>query len=91
MTRADGNNVSLNEATGQIQISNDIENLVANKFVWVTERFIGQNHIIPNDHRILQATTFNQTILDEEFNFFKKAKGSCLGYILFPGFRVDFR
>src|SRR5262249_45373732 len=73
----------------QRQVTDDIENLVTDKFVSVAQRLRRENRVVADDDSVFQAAAFDQSALDQEFDLFKKAKCAGVRNIAVPGFRID--
>jgi len=77
VARADRHNVRLKRFSEQGNVADDIENLVAHKFVWKPERLLGQNLIsLDNDSRV-EAAALNLAHLQKRLDVL--VDGKCPG------------
>ena len=79
-----------NRAADQRKIADDIEHLVADKFVGITQRFGGEDGVVTNDHRIFKAATLNEAVFDEKLDLFEETKCSSVREFALPTFGRDF-
>ena len=62
----------------QRQITQQIEYLVAHKFVGIPQGFRRQDSVISNHDRVLKTAALNEAVLDQEFDFFEEAKSPSM-------------
>lgn len=86
-----GDQVSMDRPAEQCEVTDDVEDFVANEFVGITKGFVGENGIFADDDSIFEATAFDETVFDEIFDFFEEAEGAGVGDIAFPRIRSNFK
>ena len=91
VARLHGNDVRTDGFSGQRKIPDDVENLVPDKFITVTQRFISEHRIVPNDDGVLQTTAFDQAVFKQVLNLFVITKRPGAGNVIAPciGIHLD--
>ena len=85
MAGAHGDDMAAQGPAKQREVADDVEHLMADKFLGIAERFGGEHGVVADDDGVFQAAALDESVLDEKFDLLEKAKGAGVGEFLFPG------
>src|ERR1700730_8417970 len=86
----DRDNVTQKPASSQKEVSDDIEDLVANEFVRISQRFLSHDRITAHNDRVLEASPANQAFVDKRFQILVENKRASPGDFFLVNLRRDF-
>ena len=79
-----GHDVPAQRRANEAEVANDVEYLVPHELLAVTHRLSRQHGVFTNDDGVLEATTADQAVFDQELNFLVKTERSRVGDLAFP-------
>ena len=82
----DGDEVTVHRPAKQRQVADNVENLVPNEFVRISQGFVGQDCVLADDDGVFETATFDEAIGYEELDFFEEAERPRVRQITLPGF-----
>lgn len=82
--------VSHDAFSAEHEITNDVENLVAGKFLLVTEGLFAHHGIALDHDRVFEAAAFDKSFLEKWLNIFVENEGPGVGDFFFVGLRCHF-
>ena len=91
MPRADSDDMAPQWPTRQSQIADDIEDLVTDKFVGESQRFLAENGVAADHEGILKAPPFDQTFLHQILHILVVDKSAGGGDVTRKDFGSDFQ
>ena len=74
----------------QRKVADDIEHLVPDKFLRITQRLGRQHGVVADDHGVFQAAAFDQAVLDQVLDLLVKTKRARVRQFLLPGLGREF-
>ena len=85
VTGLDRDDVGVDGASDQGEVTDDIEHLVTHELLGIPEGFGGQDSVVADDDGIFEAAALDEAVFDEELDFLVEAEGPGMAEFLFPG------
>src|ERR1700693_3572639 len=86
----DRDNVTQEPASGQKEVTDDIEDLVANEFVRISQRFLSHNRFAAHNDRVLEASPSDQAFVDKRFQILIENERTSPSDFFLVNTRCDF-
>ena len=86
----DGHDVPAQAPSAQYQVANDVQNLMPDEFIGISEGFLAEHAVSPGDYGVFDASALDESLVHERLDVFVENEGACGGNFLLVEVGSDF-